>query len=145
MIAGFPGETEDEHRELADFVREMRFDRLGVFTYSAEEGTAAANMPDQIEESVKEERRDALMMTQQEIAFEKSEEMIGRVVDVLVEGRLPEDEIYIGRTYRDAPDVDGYVFINAEEEMMSGDIVKVQITDAQDYDLVGDVIYEFTE
>lgn len=145
LIAGFPGETEDEHRELADFVREMRFDRLGVFTYSAEEGTAAANMPDQIEESVKEERRDALMMTQQEIAFEKSEEMIGRVVDVLVEGRLPEDEIYIGRTYRDAPDVDGYVFINAEEEMMSGDIVKVQITDAQDYDLVGDVIYEFTE
>lgn len=145
LIAGFPGETEDEHRELADFVREMRFDRLGVFTYSAEEGTAAADMLDQIEESVKEERRDALMMIQQEIAFEKSEEMIGRVVDVLVEGRIPEDDIYIGRTYRDAPDVDGYVFINAEEEMMSGDIVKVQITDAQDYDLVGDVIYEFTE
>lgn len=145
LIAGFPGETEADHKELLDFVREMRFDRLGVFTYSEEEGTAAAEMPDQIEESVKEERRDALMLAQQEIAFEKSDEMIGRTVDVLVEGRLPEEDIYIGRTYRDAPDVDGYVFVNAEEEMMSGDIVKVQITDAQDYDLVGDVIYEFTE
>lgn len=145
LIAGFPGETEDDHAELVDFVKEMRFDRLGVFTYSEEEGTAAAGMPDQIEESVKEERREALMLAQQSIAFEKSEEMIGRILDVLVEGRLPEEDIYIGRTYRDAPDVDGYVFIHAEEEMMSGDIVKVRITDAQDYDLVGDVIYEFTE
>ncbi len=145
LIAGFPGETEADHEELLNFVKDMRFDRLGVFTYSEEEGTAAAEMPDQIDESVKEERRDALMMAQQEIAFEKSDEMIGRIVDVLVEGRLPEEDIYIGRTYRDAPDVDGYVFINAEEEMMSGDIVRVQITDAQDYDLVGDVIYEFTE
>ena len=145
LIAGFPGETESDHEELADFVKAMRFDRLGVFTYSEEEGTAAAEMPDQIDEAVKEERRDALMLAQQEIAFEKAEEMKGRVLDVLVEGRLPEEDIYIGRTYRDAPDVDGYVFIHAEEEMMSGDIVKVCITDAQDYDLVGDVIYEFTE
>lgn len=145
LIAGFPGETEADHEELLQFVRDMRFDRLGVFTYSEEEGTAAAEMPDQIDETVKEERRDALMLAQQEIAFEKSEEMIGRIVDVLVEGRLPEEDIYIGRTYRDAPDVDGYVFVSAEEEMMSGDIVRVQITDAQDYDLVGDVIYEFAE
>lgn len=145
LIAGFPGETEEDHAKLLDFVNAMRFDRLGVFTYSAEEGTAAAEMPDQIDETVKEERRDALMLAQQRIAFEKSEEMVGRVVDVFVEGRLPEDDIYIGRTYRDAPDVDGYVFIHAEEEMMSGDMVKVRITDAQDYDLVGDVIDEFAE
>jgi ribosomal protein S12 methylthiotransferase len=145
LIAGFPGETVKDHEELIDFVKEMQFDRLGVFAYSEEEGTPAAEMPDQIPESVKEERRDALMEVQQTIAFKKAEEMVGRVLDVLVEGRLPEDDIYIGRTYKDAPDVDGYVFIHAEEEMMSGDIVKVRITDAQDYDLVGDVIYEFTE
>ena len=102
-------------------------------------------MTDQIEEFVKEERRDALMLAQQSIAFEKSEEMVGKTVDVLIEGRLPEEDIYIGRTYRDAPDVDGYVFVHAEEDMISGDIVKVEITDAKDYDLVGDVIYEFTE
>lgn len=145
LIAGFPGETEEDHEEVLDFVRELQFDRLGVFTYSAEEGTPAAAMDGQIEQSVKEERRDALMLAQQEIAFEKSEAMVGRTLDVLVEGRLPEEDIYIGRTYRDAPDVDGYVFIHAEEELMSGDIVKVIVTDAQDYDLVGDVVYEFTE
>jgi ribosomal protein S12 methylthiotransferase len=145
LIAGFPGETEEDHQELIEFVEEMRFDRLGVFTYSEEEGTPAASMPDQISESVKEERRDALMEIQQQIAFEKAEEMVGRILDVLVEGRIPEDDVYIGRTYRDAPDVDGYVFIHSEEEMMSGDIVKVRIMNAQDYDLVGDVVYEFTE
>ena len=102
-------------------------------------------MPNQIDEAVKETRRDALMMAQQAIAFDKSEEMVGKTVDVLIEGRLPEEDVYIGRTYRDAPDVDGYVFVHAEEDMISGDIVKVKITDAQDYDLVGDVIYEFTE
>lgn len=145
LIAGFPGETEADHQEVLQFVKDMRFDRLGVFTYSEEEGTAAAQMPDQIDEAVKETRRDALMMAQQAIAFDKSEEMVGKTVDVLIEGRLPEEDVYIGRTYRDAPDVDGYVFVHAEEDMISGDIVKVKITDAQDYDLVGDVIYEFTE
>lgn len=145
LIAGFPGETEEDHQEALQFVKDMRFDRLGVFTYSEEEGTPAAQMPDQIEEFVKEERRDALMLAQQSIAFEKSEEMVGKTVDVLIEGRLPEEDIYIGRTYRDAPDVDGYVFVHAEEDIISGDIVKVEITDAKDYDLVGDVIYEFTE
>ena len=145
IIVGFPGETEEDHQEALQFVKDMRFDRLGVFTYSEEEGTPAAQMPDQIEEFVKEERRDALMLAQQSIAFEKSEEMVGKTVDVLIEGRLPEEDIYIGRTYRDAPDVDGYVFVHAEEDMISGDIVKVEITDAKDYDLVGDVIYEFTE
>ena len=145
LIAGFPGETEADHQEVLQFVKDMRFDRLGVFTYSEEEGTPAAQMPDQIDEAVKETRRDALMMAQQAIAFDKSEEMVGKTVDVLIEGRLPEEDVYIGRTYRDAPDVDGYVFVHAEEDMISGDIVKVKITDAQDYDLVGDVIYEFTE
>ena len=145
LIAGFPGETEADHQEVLQFVKDMRFDRLGVFTYSEEEGTPAAQMPDQIDEAVKETRRDALMMAQQAIAVDKSEEMVGKTVDVLIEGRLPEEDVYIGRTYRDAPDVDGYVFVHAEEDMISGDIVKVKITDAQDYDLVGDVIYEFTE
>ena len=145
LIAGFPGETEADHQEVLQFVKDMRFDRLGVFTYSEEEGTPAAQMPDQIDEAVKETRRDALMMAQQAIAFDKSEEMVGKTVDVLIEGRLPEEDVYIGRTYRDAPDVDGYVFVHAGEDMISGDIVKVKITDAQDYDLVGDVIYEFTE
>ena len=145
LIAGFPGETEEDHQEALQFIEDMRFDRLGVFTYSEEEGTPAAQMPDQIDEAVKETRRDALMMAQQAIAFDKSEEMVGKTVDVLIEGRLPEEDVYIGRTYRDAPDVDGYVFVHAEEDMISGDIVKVKITDAKDYDLVGDVIYEFTE
>ena len=141
----FPGRNRSSSSGSAAVRQDMRFDRLGVFTYSEEEGTPAAQMPDQIDEAVKETRRDALMMAQQAIAFDKSEEMVGKTVDVLIEGRLPEEDVYIGRTYRDAPDVDGYVFVHAEEDMISGDIVKVKITDAQDYDLVGDVIYEFTE
>lgn len=145
LITGFPGETQEDHEILKDFVQETAFDRLGVFTYSAEEDTAAALMDGQIDEEVKEQRRDELMQIQQEIAFEAAENMVGRRVDVLIEGRIPEEGVYIGRTYKDAPDVDGYIFVNAEEEMMSGDLVPVDITGASDYDLIGDVYYEFTE
>lgn len=142
LITGFPGETQEQHEDLMDFVREMRFDRLGVFTYSAEEGTAAARMPDQVDENIKEHRRSELMELQQDIAFELSDSMVGRKLHVLVEGKLPEDDIYIGRTYRDAPDVDGYIFISAEEELMSGDFVDVLVTASNEYDLIGEVIYE---
>lgn len=145
LISGFPGETQEDHEILKNFVKEMRFDRLGVFAYSAEEDTPAATMPDQIDEAVKEARRDELMEIQQKIAFEAAESMVGCRLQVMIEGRIPEDGVYIGRTYKDAPDVDGYVFVNAEEDMMSGDMVPVKITGSSEYDLIGDVIYEFTE
>ena len=145
LITGFPGETKEDHQILKNFISEMAFDRLGVFTYSAEEDTAAALMDGQIDEEVKEARKDELMQIQQEIAFAAAENMVGRTFEVLIEGKIPEDGIYIGRTYKDAPDVDGYIFVNAEEEMMSGDMVQVEVTGASDYDLIGDVIYEFTE
>ena len=128
-----------------DFVETMRFDRLGVFTYSPEEGTAAALMPDQIDEDVKAQRQDELMQLQQEIAFEISESMVGRTLDVLVEGRLPEEGVYIGRTYKDAPDVDGYIFITAPYELFSGDMVPVKVTGSNEYDLIGEVLYESAE
>ncbi len=142
LITGFPGETMEDHEVLMDFVEKMRFDRLGVFTYSPEEGTAAAVMPDQVDEEEKERRRDCLMELQQEIAFEISESCVGRTMDVLIEGKLPEDNIYIGRTYKDAPDVDGYIFVSAQEELMSGDIVPVKVTASNEYDLIGEVLYE---
>ena len=145
LITGFPGETEEDHENLKSFVETMGFDRLGVFTYSPEEGTPAERMPDQVPEEVKEERRDELMLLQQQISAEKTEQMVGKNLDVLVEGRIPEEGIYVGRTYRDAPEVDGYIFINAEEEIISGDFVTVKVTGADEYDLTGDVIYEFTE
>lgn len=145
LITGFPGETEEDHENLKSFVEKMGFDRLGVFTYSPEEGTPAERMPDQVPEEVKEERRDELMLLQQQISAEKTEQMVEKTLDVLVEGRIPEEGIYVGRTYRDAPEVDGYIFIHAEEEIISGDFVTVKVTGADEYDLTGDVIYEFTE
>ena len=145
LITGFPGETQAQHEELMDFVEKMRFDRLGVFTYSPEEGTAAALMPDQLDEDVKAKRQDELMQLQQEIAFEISDSMVGRQLDVLVEGRLPEDNVYIGRTYKDAPDVDGYIFITAPFELFSGDLVSVSVTGSNEYDLIGEVLYESAE
>lgn len=145
LITGFPGETEEDHENLKSFVETMGFDRLGVFTYSPEEGTPAERMPDQVPEEVKEERRDELMLLQQQISAEKTEQMVEKTLDVLVEGRIPEEGIYVGRTYRDAPEVDGYIFIHAEEEIISGDFVTVKVTGADEYDLTGDVIYEFTE
>ncbi len=147
LITGFPGETEEEFERMKDFVEQMRFDRLGVFTYSPEEGTKAADMEGQIDEECKEARRDAVMELQQQISAEKAASMVGKKMSVLIEGYLYEEDIYVGRTYMDAPKVDGNVFVRSEEEMISGDIVPVRITGASEYDLMGDVIYEdeFTE
>ena len=140
LITGFPGETEEQHEELMDFVDEMEFDRLGVFTYSPEEDTPAAEMPEQIEEEVKVERQAELMELQQEIAFDCAEQMIGREVLVMIEGKVADENVYVGRTYRDAPGVDGLIFIETGEELLSGDFAKVKVTGAQDYDLIGGLL-----
>lgn len=145
MISGFPGETQEDHEELLDFVNEMEFNRLGVFTYSAEEDTPAATFPDQIPEEIKESRRGEIMELQQEIAFEKSESMIGRMLDVMIEGKVADEEAYVGRSYMDAPGVDGLVFINSGGTYMSGDFVRVRVTGAADYDLIGEVCDEPAE
>ena len=142
LITGFPGESKDQHEELLEFVDEMEFDRLGVFTYSQEEDTPAAEMEDQIPEELKEERRDVIMAMQQEIAFEKNESRIGQEMDVMIEGYLPDDDVYVGRSYMDAPDVDGFVFLSTSWHLVTGDYVRVQIVQAQGYDLIGEVIEE---
>ncbi len=140
LITGFPGETKEQHEELMEFVDEMEFDRLGVFTYSPEEDTKAADMPDQIPEDTKEERREELMELQQEIAFDQAEAMIGREVLVMVEGKVVDEDAYVGRTYRDAPNVDGLIFIHTQEELVSGDFARVKVTGALEYDLIGELI-----
>lgn len=140
LITGFPGESESDFEDSVRLVKDLEFDRLGVFTYSQEENTPAASMDNQIDEEIKEKRREEIMLLQQSITFSKNQSMVGRKLDAIVEGSIPEDGIYVGRTYRDVPDVDGYLFINSEKELMSGDIVKVLITEANDYDLVGDVL-----
>ncbi|MDO4556063.1 MAG: 30S ribosomal protein S12 methylthiotransferase RimO, partial [Lachnospiraceae bacterium] len=147
LISGFPGETEEEHEAMLHFVDQMEFDRLGVFPYSPEEGTRAAQMDGQIPEEEKIRRRDEIMQLQQEISLEKNQTMVGCELTVCVEGYLFEDDIYVGRSYKDAPKVDGCVFIRSPEEIVSGTFVKVKITDANEYDLIGDVVYgnEFTE
>lgn len=145
MISGFPGEAQEDHEELLDFVNEMEFNRLGVFTYSAEEDTPAATFPDQIPEEIKESRRGEIMELQQEIAFEKSESMIGRMLDVMIEGKVADEEAYVGRSYMDVPGVDGLVFINSGGTYMSGDFVRVRVTGAADYDLIGEVCDEPAE
>lgn len=137
LITGFPGETQEDFEELKEFVRQLHFDRLGVFAYSQEEDTPAAEMRDQIPEEIKEQRRDEIMALQQEIAFEKGESHVGKVFDVMIEGRLPEEEVYVARTYMDAPEVDGCVFVAADGNFMSGDFLTVRITDAEQYDLIG--------
>lgn len=142
LISGFPGETQEDFEELYRFVNEMEFDRLGVFTYSKEEDTAAALMPEQIDESVKERRRDELMELQQAIAFEKAEDMVGRVLDVMIEGKVADEDTYVARTYRDAPGVDGYLFLNTTANLMTGDFVRVQVTDSNEYDLIGEMYHE---
>lgn len=142
LISGFPGETEEDFRELYRFVNEMEFDRLGVFPYSREEDTQAADMPDQVEEAVKESRRDELMELQQAIAFEKAESMVGRVLEVMVEGKVAEEDVYVTRTYRDAPGVDGYLFLNTDAALATGDFVKVLVTDYNEYDLIGEMYHE---
>ncbi len=140
IITGFPGETEKDQEELLDFIDELNFDRLGVFTYSMEEDTPAAKMTDQVEESIKIQRQNEIMELQQEISYDNCLNMIGKTIKVLIEGELPEDGVYIGRTYRDAPNVDGYCFVSAEYPLMSGDFVTVKITEAKEYDLIGEVI-----
>ena len=142
LITGFPGETEEDFEELRQFVKEMKFDRLGVFPYSQEEDTPAAEFEEQIDEEIKEARKDEIMRLQQEIAFAKSKEQVGRVLDVMIEGRLPEEGVYIARTYMDAPDVDGYVFVNSDWNLMSGDFLTVEIVGAKGYDLIGKIIEE---
>lgn len=143
LIVGFPGESEEEFEDLQNFVQEMKFDRLGVFSYSQEEGTAAARMDDQIEDELKEERRDIIMDIQKNIAANLCEQEVGKVMEVLIEGKLPEERIFCGRTRRDAPDIDGLVFVSSEEELYSGDFVTVKIREAGDYDLMGDVVYGY--
>ena len=140
LITGFPGETQEQHEELMEFIDEMEFDRLGVFTYSPEEDTPAATMPDQIEETIKEDRQADLMELQQEIAFDLAENMIGREVMVMIEGKVADENAYVGRTYKDAPNVDGLIFVESEEELMSGDFAKVRVTGALEYDLIGEII-----
>lgn len=143
LITGFPGETEENHKELMDFVHDMRFERLGVFTYSKEEDTPAAKLKPQVLAKVKKQRQKDLMRLQQQIAFEKAKENIGREMDVFVEGKITEEEnVYIGRTYMDAPNVDGYIFITCPFELMSGDFVKVKVTGAKNYDLIGELVEE---
>ncbi|MDE7432513.1 MAG: 30S ribosomal protein S12 methylthiotransferase RimO [Lachnospiraceae bacterium] len=139
LISGFPTETKEEHEELLEFVDEMEFDRLGVFTYSPEEHTKAAEMQGQIEEELKEKRRNEVMELQQEIVFEKGEAMTGKTVLVMIEGKLVNENAYIGRTYMDAPNVDGNIFVVTDEELLTGDFVKVHITGFQDYDLIGEI------
>lgn len=139
LITGFPGETDEEHEELMAFVEQMKFDRLGVFTYSQEEDTPAALMPNQVPEEVKEERLAQLMELQQEIAFDAALSMEGTYVDAMIEGKVADDDVYVARTYKDAPNVDGLLFVNTGRELMTGDFVKVRVTGAYEYDLIGEL------
>ena len=145
LITGFPGETEEDHEELKEFVDEMEFDRLGVFTYSPEENTPAAEMADQVPEEVKEERRDELMELQQEISYDRGQDRIGQELLVMIDGKVADESAYIGRTYGDAPKVDGYIFVQTGELLMTGDFAKVRVTGALEYDLIGVLSDEYTE
>ncbi len=145
LITGFPGETEEDHESLINFVDEMEFDRLGVFAYSPEENTPAAEFADQIPDEIKMDRQADLMELQQMIAFEKAEEMEGKHLLVMVEGKVPDENAYVARSYKDAPNVDGFVFIQTSKELMTGDFVPVRITGAYEYDLIGEIDNEFTK
>ncbi len=142
LISGFPGETQEDFEDLYRFVNEAEFDRLGVFTYSQEEDTAAAEMEDQIPDEIKNSRRDELMELQQAVCFDKNEEMVGTVLEVMVEGKVADEDTYVTRTYRDAPSVDGYLFLNTGANLMTGDFVKVRVTGSNDYDLIGELCNE---
>ena len=142
LISGFPGETEEDHEILMEFVDEMEFERLGVFAYSQEEDTPAAGFENQVPEEVKESRRDEIMELQQEIAFDQSEAMVGRILDILIEGKVVDENTYVGRTYMDAPNVDGLIFLNTQEQLMSGDFVRVKVIGALEYDLIGEIYNE---
>ncbi len=140
LICGFPGETEAQHEELLDFIDEMEFDRLGAFVYSPEEGTAAEAFADQIDEEVKLTRQEEVMALEQDIIFDKAKEMEGSVLYAIVEGKLPEENVYVARTYRDAPQIDGYVFVSSDTELMTGDFIKIRVTGAVEYDLTAEVV-----
>lgn len=139
LIAGFPGETAEQHQEVMEFIDEMEFDRLGVFTYSQEEDTPAASMPDQIDEETKLNWQEELMELQQEIAFDRAEGRTGSVVTAMIEGKVADEDAYVARTYGDAPNVDGLLFVQTAEELNSGDFVRVRITGAVEYDLIGEL------
>ncbi len=145
LIAGFPGETQEQHEEVMEFIDEMEFDRLGVFTYSQEEDTPAASMPDQIDEETKLTWQEELMELQQEIAFDRAQDMVGRTVVAMVEGKVADENVYVARTYGDAPNVDGFLFIETGEMLVSGDFVRAKITGTAEYDLIGEIADEFTE
>ena len=142
LISGFPGETEEQHQNLLAFVREIRFDRLGVFAYSQEEGTPAARMSGQIPDEVKQRRRGELLAAQQEISLSNGQKRIGSELEVQIDGYLPEDDVYVARTYADAPDVDGYLFLEADASLNTGDFVRARVTGAMEYDLTGEMIEE---
>lgn len=142
LITGFPGETQDDFEEMYRFVNEIEFDRLGVFTYSQEENTPAADFPDQVPADVMSARRDEIYELQQAIAFEKAELMKDKVLKVIVEGYLSDEDVYVGRSYMDAPDVDGFVFVYSDRSLMTGDMISVKVTDAREYDLEGVLIDE---
>ena len=140
LICGFPGETEEMHEELMQFINDMEFDRLGAFAYSPEEGTPAAKFPDQVDEELKLDWQADVMELQEEVIFDKNDTFIGTEIFAFIEGKVADENAYIGRTYRDAPNVDGYIFIQTDEELMTGDIVRVRVTGAYEYDLVGEII-----
>lgn len=140
LICGFPGETEEAHKELLDFIKEVSFDRLGSFAYSKEEGTVAATWPDQVDDSLKEKWVEQVMTLQKEISLGNNQSYIGRRLKVFIEGKLPEDGVYIGRTYRDTPSVDGFIFVNSDRELVTGQFVDVDVTGFDEYDLIGDLV-----
>ena len=140
LIAGFPGETQENHEELMEFIDEIEFDRLGAFTYSPEEGTPAAEYPDQIDEDIKSEWKDEIMELQSEICEDHCQNKIGQTYLVMIEGKVADENAYVGRTYMDAPGIDGYIFINCDEELMSGTFCKVKVTGALEYDLIGELV-----
>ena len=145
LITGFPGETQEQHEEVMEFIDTLEFDRLGAFTYSPEEDTPAFSFENQVPDEVKQDRRDEIMELQQEIAFEKAEDMKDRVLEVMIEGKVADENAFVGRTYKDAPNVDGLIFVNADVPLMSGDFCRVRVTGALEYDLIGELADEFTE
>lgn len=146
LIVGFPGETEEKFNNLVDFIKCVKFDRLGVFTYSREEGTPAYNMKNQIDENIKQKRKEYIMEIQKNISAEKCESFVGKELKVIVEGLIEEDKnVYCGRTYRDCYEVDGFVFFESNDRLISGDFLNIKITEASDYDLIGEIIYELAE
>ncbi|MEE1102358.1 MAG: 30S ribosomal protein S12 methylthiotransferase RimO [Agathobacter sp.] len=140
LICGFPGETQDEHEELMEFINEVEFDRLGAFTYSPEEGTPAAGFENQVDEELKSDWQAEVMELQEEVIFDKNKTLVGKEFYAFIEGKVADENCYVGRTYRDAPNVDGYIFVNTPDELMTGDIVKVKVTGAYEYDLIGEIV-----